>query len=208
MSEELNTEEQGVVAELKSNKLLVVSFVVLLVAILGVAAYLGYDKYRETKNAESADAYSDLMFVADSVDVTEDYIAAADEYEGTPGGSIAATLGARGLMDKGEFDEALAFLEQVELEDIVVTATVQGLIGDCYSEKEMYSEAYEAYRKAAAHEPNQYTTAKYLMKAGLVAEELNNNDKALECYETIKKEYPAAPEANGIEKEIARVENM
>lgn len=208
MSEELNTGEQGVVAEIKSNKVLVISFIVLLAAILGVAGYLGYKKYKESKNAESAMAYQDLMFVADSVDVTEDYVAAAEEFEGTPGGSIAATLGARGLMEKGEFDEALALLEQVELEDIVVAATVKGLMGDCYSEKEMYTEAYEAYRNAANHEKNQYTTAKYLFKAALVAEEINNYEEALKCYQEIKDDYPNAPEANGIEKEIARVENM
>ena len=49
--------------------------------------------------------------------------------------------------------------------------------------------------------------AGYLLKAGVVAEKLGQNEKALGFYETIQDKYPQSMEAYEIGKYIARVEN-
>ena len=49
--------------------------------------------------------------------------------------------------------------------------------------------------------------AGYLLKAGAVAEQLGQNEKALGYYETIKEKYPQSMEAYEIGKYITRVEN-
>ena len=49
--------------------------------------------------------------------------------------------------------------------------------------------------------------AGYLLKAGIVAEKLGDNKKALGFYETIEDKYPQSMEAYEIGKYIARVEN-
>ena len=49
--------------------------------------------------------------------------------------------------------------------------------------------------------------ATYLLKAGIVAEKLGENEKALSFYETIKDQYPQSMEAYDIEKYIGRVAN-
>ena len=49
-------------------------------------------------------------------------------------------------------------------------------------------------------------TAGYLLKAGLVAEKLGQNEKALEYYELIKDQYANSPEGYEIDKYIGRIE--
>ena len=48
--------------------------------------------------------------------------------------------------------------------------------------------------------------AGYLLKAGQVAEEMGNKDKALDFYKKIKDQYPESAEASDIDKYITRIE--
>ena len=209
MSEDIRVEETGLLNQLKSNKILVAVFAIVLIGILGVAAYLGIKSYKDKKNVESAQAYStDIFLMNDSTDIKDNLAAAADEFEGYNGGSIASFVLARKLMDEGSFEDAIIELKRVELEDIYVSAFSKGLLGDCHSELGNHEDAYSAYMEAANHEPNAFSSAKFLMKAGLTAEELNNYEQAYTCYKQIKDDYPTSNEARNIDKEIARTENM
>jgi TolA-binding protein len=49
--------------------------------------------------------------------------------------------------------------------------------------------------------------AGYLIKAGIAAEELGDNAKALSFYKEVKDQYANAPEAMEIDKYITRLEN-
>jgi tetratricopeptide (TPR) repeat protein len=59
--------------------------------------------------------------------------------------------------------------------------------------------------KAAQRKKNEITTPIFSKKAGLVYEELKEYKKALECYETIQKEYPQSEEGRDIERYITTV---
>lgn len=220
MSEELIEEPKGLMAELKQNKLLSISLIVILVGILGVAGYYFYDNYKKSKDAESnAGYYRELHLIGDTTANQEDQIANleayAEEFDGYKGGSIANYIVGTNLMKSKEWDLAIAALEKVELEDVNVGAIAKGCIGDCYMEmaveqgsNDLYTQAYDAYMKAANHEPNQFTSPKYLMKAAIAAENLNNFESALENYKKIKEDYPLSNEGRSIDKYIARAENM
>ena len=77
--------------------------------------------------------------------------------------------------------------------------------GDAYVGLEDYKNALAAYEKAAATADNLFA-AGYLLKAGQVAEELGDKDKALSLYKKIKDQYPQAVEAADIDKYITRIE--
>ena len=49
--------------------------------------------------------------------------------------------------------------------------------------------------------------AGYLLKAGVTAEKLGQNEKALAFYETIKDKYPQSMEGYDIDKYIGRIQN-
>ena len=48
--------------------------------------------------------------------------------------------------------------------------------------------------------------ATYLLKAGVTAEKLGDNAKAVSFYKTIKEEYPQSMEGYDIDKYIGRIE--
>ena len=50
--------------------------------------------------------------------------------------------------------------------------------------------------------------AGYLLKAGVVCEELGDNAKALACYKKIKDKYPQSMEGYDIDKYISRIESQ
>ena len=56
------------------------------------------------------------------------------------------------------------------------------------------------------HSYHNLFAASYLLKAGIVAEEMGNKDKALAYYKEIKDKWTSAPEAAEIDKYISRIE--
>ena len=89
--------------------------------------------------------------------------------------------------------------------EAILLSRAQAGIGDAYVGLEDYKNALAAYEKAAATVDNVFA-AGYLLKAGQVAEELGDKDKALACYKKIKDQYPQAVEAADIDKYITRIE--
>jgi tetratricopeptide (TPR) repeat protein len=51
---------------------------------------------------------------------------------------------------------------------------------------------------------NKFTSPMYLMKAGLVYEDLGKYKEALETYEKVRRDYPEYSKSNNVEKYITR----
>jgi tetratricopeptide (TPR) repeat protein len=83
-----------------------------------------------------------------------------------------------------------------------------GACGDALSELGDYAEAADYYMRAAAADKNEYTSAMYLKKAGLVYEKLGDADKALATYTTIKEEYGSTQIGTSIDKYISRAKTL
>ena len=130
------------------------------------------------------------------------------KYDGKVGGEVAQFTLARQHMTKGNFKKALELLEGVDLNDTYGPVYVIGLQGDCYSEMGDLNEALKLYQEAARKNANENTSPMYLFKAGLVAEELKDYEKATELYEQIRDEYTVFASQKNIEKYIARVSNQ
>jgi len=58
--------------------------------------------------------------------------------------------------------------------------------------------------KAAKHVDNQFAAA-YLLKAGIMYEELGDKESAIKAYEDIKVKYPQSVEGYEIDKYISRI---
>ena len=127
-----------------------------------------------------------------------------DTYGSKAGEAVYLYAGACALqMD--EFDKAIKYFKKYGGEDTILLSRAQAGIGDAYVGLEDYKSALAAYEKAAATANNVFS-AGYLLKAGQVAEELGDKDKALALYNKIKDQYPAAVEAADIDKYITRIE--
>ena len=60
-------------------------------------------------------------------------------------------------------------------------------------------DAFEFYKKASAHTPNDFTTPRYAYKAGLMALEIGKKDEALKLFTNIKDNYKGSVEATNID---------
>ena len=128
-----------------------------------------------------------------------------DEYGAKAGKAVYFYAGVCELQ-LGNFDAAIKALENYKGKDAILAARATACIGDAYVGLENYAKALGYFEKAAAVVDNMFA-AGYLLKAGIVAEKLGQNEKALGFYKTIEDQYPQSMEAYEIGKYIARVEN-
>jgi predicted negative regulator of RcsB-dependent stress response len=130
----------------------------------------------------------------------------ADDFGSTSAGNRAAYYAGTILLKKGEFQEALDYLDDVTMDDEIMAAQVTTLKGDCYSEMEQYEKAGDMYMKAANMRDNMITTPYALIKAGIAYEEAGAFDDAKSAYEELQSNYTDSRFANKVETRIARVE--
>ena len=122
-----------------------------------------------------------------------------DEYPGTKTANLANYSAAMAYLGMQKYQEAIPHLENFTTDDIILGAKVKGDIGDAFSELEQPEPALEYYELAINDNTNNYSTPKYLYKAGITALELGEKAKALQYFERIKNEFPKADEARAIE---------
>ena len=103
------------------------------------------------------------------------------------------------------YESAIKYLKAYNGKDEILAARALACIGDCYVNMEDYSAALTWFEKAVAAGDNLFA-GEYLLDAGLVAEKLGQNEKALSYYKRVKEEYPACPQAYDIDKYISRIE--
>ncbi len=127
-----------------------------------------------------------------------------DEYGAKAGAAVFMEAGVCALQ-LGQYEEALSYLKKYNGKEPIMAARALACQGDAYIGLEKYEEAVAAYNKAAAKADNVFAAA-YLLKAGIVYEQLGNKAKALECYKTIKDKYPQSIEGYDIDKYITRAE--
>lgn len=107
----------------------------------------------------------------------------------------------------GNYENALAHLKKYNGKDAILAARAMACSGDAYVGLEKYKDALACYEKAAASADNLFA-AGYLLKAGVVCEELGDPAKALGFYKQIKDKYPQSMEGYDIDKYISRIESQ
>ena len=127
------------------------------------------------------------------------FIKIADEYSGTDAGNLANYYAGIAYLNTGKYTEAIDYLGKFKSEDVVLNAMAKGAIGDAYSQKNQPKEALENYVKAAESNKNDFTTPRFLLKAGKTALALGNKEEALKYFTDIKDNFDASPEAATID---------
>jgi len=136
------------------------------------------------------------------------FIDIAEDYKSTKPGNIANYYAGVCYLNLGEYEDAIDYLVRFKKKDKVLSPVALGCIGDAWVELGDTGKGIEFYNKAALFTENDFYSPIYLMKAGQLHELAGDYAKALEKYETIKKNYPESNEGNNIDKYIARVNNM
>jgi len=190
--------------------------IILIAIIVVVGGYLGYKKfYLEPANqdAQSSMFVAEKYFELDSFQLALDgdganygFLDIIDEFSVTKAANLAHYYAGICYMRTGNFEDAIDHLEKFDGEDIMIASVALGAIGDCNMELGNKEDAASYYLKAGSRKKNSFTSPIFLKKAGLVLEDLQQFDKALKAFNTIKKEYPDTDEGKVIDKYITAVQ--
>jgi tetratricopeptide (TPR) repeat protein len=183
---------------------------ILLIA-LAILAYNRFILQPQKEKAQEAMFQAEQKFAAGNYELalsgddnTMGFEEIIDTY-GKKGGEAVYLYAGACALQTGDFDKAIKYFKKYDGKEAILLSRAQAGIGDAYVGLEDYKNALAAYEKAAATVDNVFA-AGYLLKAGQVAEELGDKDKALACYKKIKDQYPQAVEASDIDKFITRIE--
>jgi len=194
-------------------------FAVLSIIVIGVLSYMLYDRFLvEPKEEEAATAIFSVQtnfqkaLEADGVKADSLFkvvlkgnrdgkgaIAVAADFSGTSAANLAHYYAGIAYLNTAKFDQAIEELSAFKSSETFTKASSIGAIGDAYSEKKMYDKALEQYLSASEVTKNDFTTPRFLLKAGKVALTLNKKADALKYFQRIKDEFESSPEAQNID---------
>lgn len=132
----------------------------------------------------------------------------ANEYGSTKAGNLASFYAGMSYLHLRDYTNAIEYLSAFSSEDKMLAAQAKGGIGDAFSQLGQMEDALNYYEQAANSRDNDLTTPLYLYKAGTVALDLGDADKALKFFKRIKNEYKESTQATNIDVFIGKAEVM
>jgi tetratricopeptide (TPR) repeat protein len=179
-----------------------------------VAGLLGYRKFVAEPRAQSAQEAiwkAQYYFEIDSLDLAINgdgaypgFLEVASSYGSTPAGELANFYLGVCHHQKGEFETALNYYKEADLDDNVLSVMAEGNQGDVLVELGRADEALSHFEKAANMVRSDYTTPLFLMKAGILYAEKQDHRNAAKCFGRIVSDFPNSPDIQQARKYAAR----
>lgn len=182
-----------------------------------VLGYLAYNQFVQNPREESAanELYYPQQYFEQALNATSrdslynlalngaegkyGFLDIIEEYSGTKAANLASYAAGMAYLNMQQYEQAIAHLENFSSDDAMLGALAKGGIGDAFMQLGQPEEALTYYEQAFEHNENNFTTPKFLYKAGITAIELGMNEKALTYFRRIKEEFPDAAEAATID---------
>jgi len=196
---------------------------VIAVGVLGYLAYKQFIVQPKDNNAANEMFYPQENFNKALVDETAKdslfnlalegsegkygFVNIIDAYSGTQSANLAKYYAGMSYLHLQEYESAIKYLEDYDADDTMTGALAYGGIGDAFSQLNQPAQALEYYEKAIAEGTNDFTTPRFLYKAGITALDLEQFDKALPYFQRIKDEFDTADEARTIDAFIGMAKN-
>ena len=127
-------------------------------------------------------------------------------YENTPSSNLAVFSLGMSYLNLKQYDKVIQYLKDFKSEDILLSSIAKGVLGDAYLQIGDQKKALISYEKASSFNENNFTTPKYLYKAGLLSIRLGQKKIASNYFKKIKNKYPNSKEAEFIDIQIAKTE--
>lgn len=129
-----------------------------------------------------------------------------DNYKGSKAANLATYYAGICYLHLGSYDAAIDFLKDFSPEGEVLPIMKYGAMGDAYSELNDLGKAMNNYERAVKAGGNDFLSAYYLKKIGMLHEKNGDAAKARKSYEQIKADYPLTPAGADIDKYLSRVQ--
>ncbi len=198
----------------RENKKTIYSILIALL-VIGLAIVAYYKFYYQPKSREAVEQMypAEANFRSGEFDLALNgdgnvlgFSQIIDDFGAKAGKSVYFYAGVCELQ-LGNFQEAIDYLKKYKGKESILKARAIACMGDAYTGLEDFGKALDRYDKAIAAADNVFA-ATYMLKAGVVCEQLGDNEKALTYYKAIKDKYPQSIEGYDIEKYISRIESQ
>ena len=156
-------------------------------------------QYFEQAQQDTADKDSLYLLALNGSEGKYGLLDIIEEYKGTKAANIATYAAGMSYLNLQQYDKAIDYLERYSPDEKITGALAIGGIGDAFAQLGQASDALGYYEKALGLDDNEFTTPRYLYKAGVTAMELTEYSKALQYFQRIKDEYPTSAEAASID---------
>lgn len=127
-----------------------------------------------------------------------------DNYSGTKAANLAQYTAGMALLNTQEYDQAIAYLQEFDSDDDILSSLALGGIGDAFVQLGQQADGLEYYEKAIKNSKNNFTTPKFLFKAGVILLEEGKADAAAKNFNRIKDEFPNSEEGRTIDIYIGK----
>ncbi len=131
-----------------------------------------------------------------------------DSYGGTKAANLSQYYAGMAYLSLNKYQEAISHLDKFKSKDDILAPLAKGAIGDAFAQLNQNEDALKYYEEAASMRTNEFTTPRFLLKAGNTALVLKQGDKALKHFKKISEEFPKSPEATKADTYTGRAEAM
>ena len=129
-----------------------------------------------------------------------------ENYNNTPSSNLAVFSIGMSYLNLKQYDKVIQYLKDFQSEDVLLSSIAKGVLGDAYLQDGDQKSALSNYEMASSFNENNFTTPKYLYKAGLLSIRLGQKETASKYFKKIKNKYPTSKEAEFIDIQIAKTE--
>ncbi|RAV30449.1 tetratricopeptide repeat protein [Sinomicrobium soli] len=206
----------------RNQKYIIAGIGVVAVAALG---FLGYQEF--VKNPRNAEASDEVFFAQqlfnEAINSTNKdslytlalngaegkygFLDIIEKYKGTDAANLSSYSAGMAYLNMNKYQEAISHLQEFSSDDAILAPLAKGGIGDAFMQLDQPEEALDYYERAFAANSNDFTTPRFLFKAGITAVELGKKDLALKYFNRVKNEYPDSEEGRTIDIYIGRIES-
>jgi tetratricopeptide (TPR) repeat protein len=195
----------------KNQKVILIAVGAIAVAVLAYLAFVNFVQEPKEKEAMSemyqAQQYFDQALTATATKDSLDGLALnggnskygfldiIDTYGSTKAANVSNYYAGMAYLNTNDYKNAISYLDNFKSDDAVLGPLAKGAIGDAFVQLDQNDKALEYYESAVAMQDNEFTTPRFLLKAGIVAMKLGNATKAATHFTTLTVKYPKASEA-------------
>ena len=226
-AEVFNTLDEGASrteAWVEKNQKIILGFVG--VVAICVLAYLAYDQFiQKPMEAEAsneiyqAQKYYEQALTAEASDSLylrslnggEGKLGMLDiinEYGSTKAGNMAKYYAGVSYLNMNDYSNGIKYLDDFNGDDTMLGPVAKGALGDAFIQLNQKEDALKYYEQAASMVENDFSSPKFLLKAGVTALDLGKGSVAVKHLTTLTEKYPTSVEAAKATAYLGRAEAM
>ncbi len=136
------------------------------------------------------------------------FIDMVDKFGGTKAGNLSKYYAGMAFLNTNKYKEAIDYLDDFSSDDAIIGPLAKGGIGDAFVQLGQEDKALGYYETAASMNENDFTTPRFLLKAGTAALNTGKKDKAIKHFTAIVTKYPNSTEAAKATANIGKANAM